>query len=350
MQACGKWAKYAKHCLIFKHFGHPMKIGSLTLDHKVILAPMSGVTDWPFRRMVRQLEGGLVVSEMVASEAMIHGVKKEMRKLSTNASAEFPFALQLAGWDPHMMGEATRIACDLGAAMIDLNLGCPARKVTGKLSGSALMRDEATVAAIFRAVMAASDRPVTVKMRLGWDDSTRNAPAIARMAADCGLSMVTVHGRTRCQFYKGEADWQAVAEVVDAVDLPVVVNGDITSAETAREALDASGAEAIMIGRAAIGRPWLLGQIDHWLRHGVMPKDPDIATRHAVMRAHLDLMLSHYGSHGLRLARKHVSAYANGLPYAAEMRQVANNSTDAKRVFAAMDAWFVRLQDWDEAA
>jgi tRNA-dihydrouridine synthase B len=287
---------------------------------------------------------------MVASEAMIHGVKKEMRKLSTNASAEFPFALQLAGWDPHMMGEATRIACDLGAAMIDLNLGCPARKVTGKLSGSALMRDEATVAAIFRAVMAASDRPVTVKMRLGWDDSTRNAPAIARMAADCGLSMVTVHGRTRCQFYKGEADWQAVAEVVDAVDLPVVVNGDITSAETAREALDASGAEAIMIGRAAIGRPWLLGQIDHWLRHGVMPKDPDIATRHAVMRAHLDLMLSHYGSHGLRLARKHVSAYANGLPYAAEMRQVANNSTDAKRVFAAMDDWFVRLQDWDEAA
>jgi tRNA-dihydrouridine synthase B len=327
-----------------------MKVGSLTLDHKVILAPMSGVTDWPFRRMVRQLDGGLVVSEMVASEAIINGVKKEMRKLSTNAAEEFPFALQLAGWDPAMMGEATRIACDLGAAMIDLNLGCPARKVTGKLSGSALMRDEGTVAAIFRAVMAASDRPVTVKMRLGWDDHSKNAPVIARMAADHGLAMITVHGRTRCQFYKGDADWLAVAEVVDAVDLPVAVNGDITSPETARAALEASGAEAVMIGRAAIGKPWLLGQINHWLRHGVMPKDPDIAARHAVMRSHLDLMLSHYGSHGLRLARKHVSAYASGLPYAAEMRQIANNTTDANMVFAAMDDWFARCQDMDEAA
>jgi len=327
-----------------------MKVGSLTLDHKVILAPMSGVTDWPFRRMVRQLDGGLVVSEIVASEAIINGVKKEMRKLSTNAAEEFPFALQLAGWDPAMMGEATRIACDLGAAMIDLNLGCPARKVTGKLSGSALMRDEGTVAAIFRAVMAASDRPVTVKMRLGWDDHSKNAPVIARMAADHGLAMITVHGRTRCQFYKGDADWLAVAEIVDAVGLPVVVNGDITSAQTARAAFEASGAEAVMISRAAIGKPWLLGQINHWLMHGIMPKDPDIAARHAVMRSHLDLMLSHYGSHGLRLARKHVSAYASGLPYAAEMRQIANNTTDANMVFAALDDWFARCQDMDEAA
>jgi len=191
---------------------------------------------------------------------------------------------------------------------------------------------------------------VTVKMRLGWDDHSKNAPVIARMAADHGLAMITVHGRTRCQFYKGDADWLAVAEVVDAVDLPVAVNGDITSPETARAALEASGAEAVMIGRAAIGKPWLLGQINHWLRHGVMPKDPDIAARHAVMRSHLDLMLSHYGSHGLRLARKHVSAYASGLPYAAEMRQIANNTTDANMVFAAMDDWFARCQDMDEAA
>ena len=327
-----------------------MQIGSLKLDHKVILAPMSGVTDWPFRHIVRSLGGGLVVSEMIASEAIIHGVKKEMRKLSTNARDENPFALQLAGWQPSVMAEAARMGCDMGAAIIDLNLGCPARKVTGKLSGSALMRDESTVAAIFDAVMKASDRPVTVKMRLGWDDDTRNAPRIAKMAEDAGLSMVTVHGRTRCQFYKGAADWDAVQAVVDHVDLPVVINGDIIDGQSARAALAASGADAVMVGRATMAQPWLPAHLDHYLRQGEMPATPSLAERHAIMRNHLDLMLSHYGSHGLRLARKHVSAYANGLPHAAEMRQIANNTTDAKAVFMAMDAWFEQLQDWDEAA
>jgi tRNA-dihydrouridine synthase B len=248
------------------------------------------------------------------------------------------------------MAEAARMGCDMGAAIIDLNLGCPARKVTGKLSGSALMRDESTVAAIFDAVMKASDRPVTVKMRLGWDDDTRNAPRIAKMAEDAGLSMVTVHGRTRCQFYKGAADWDAVQAVVDHVDLPVVINGDIIDGQSARAALAASGADAVMVGRATMGQPWLPAHLDHYLRQGEMPATPSLAERHAIMRNHLDLMLSHYGSHGLRLARKHVSAYANGLPHAAEMRQIANNTTDAKAIFMAMDAWFEQLQDWDEAA
>jgi tRNA-dihydrouridine synthase B len=248
------------------------------------------------------------------------------------------------------MAEAARMGCDMGAAIIDLNLGCPARKVTGKLSGSALMRDEPLVAAIFDAVMKASDRPVTVKMRLGWDDDTHNAPQIAKIAEESGLSMVTVHGRTRCQFYKGVADWNAVQAVVDNVNIPVVINGDIIDGPSAELALAASGADAVMIGRATIGQPWLPAHLDHYLLHGEMPALPGLADRHAIMRHHLDMMLSHYGSHGLRLARKHVSAYANGLPHAAEMRQIANNTTDAKAVFRAMDQWFEQLQEWGEAA
>ena len=322
-----------------------MQIGDVSLNHNVILAPMSGVSDWPFRRIVRGCGGGLVVSEMVASAAMLSGVKKEMRKLSSDAAAEYPFALQLAGWDAEMMGEAARIGNDLGAAIIDLNLGCPARKVTGKLAGSALMQDEAKVAAIFQAVIKASTRPVSVKMRLGWDDQNLNAPNIARLAEDCGLAMISVHGRTRCQFYKGKADWRAVRRVIEAVRLPVIVNGDITSAETADTALADSHARGVMVGRAVMGKPWLVGQLHHWLQHKQWQPDPSIARRYDIMRQHLDLMLTHYGSQGLRLARKHIGAYANTLPHAAHMRQVANNSTDASHVFAAMDAWFRQLDD-----
>jgi tRNA-dihydrouridine synthase B len=187
-------------------------------------------------------------------------------------------------------------------------------------------------------------------MRLGWDDDTHNAPQIAKIAEESGLSMVTVHGRTRCQFYKGVADWNAVQAVVDHVNIPVVINGDIIDGPSAELALAASGADAVMIGRATIGQPWLPAHLDYYLLHGEMPALPGLADRHAIMRHHLDMMLSHYGSHGLRLARKHVSAYANGLPHAAEMRQIANNTTDAKAVFRAMDQWFEQLQEWGEAA
>ena len=193
-----------------------VSIGGIALEHPAILAPMSGVTDWPFRRMVRQLGGGLVVSEMIASAAILSGVRKEMRKLSTDAAAEFPFSLQLAGWDPAVMADAAKIGADLGAAIIDINMGCPARKVTGKLSGSALMREETLVADIFAAVRKAVDIPVTVKMRLGWDDQMLNAPHLAHIAEEEGFAMVAVHGRTRCQFYKGQADWQAVRRVREA--------------------------------------------------------------------------------------------------------------------------------------
>lgn len=317
-----------------------VSIGGIALDHPVILAPMSGVTDWPFRRMVRKLGGGLVVSEMVASAAILNGVRKEMRKLSTDAAAEYPFSLQLAGWDPEVMAEAARVGADLGAAIIDINMGCPARKVTGKLSGSALMQDEPLVARIFAAVRKAVDIPVTVKMRLGWDDQLLNAPNLAAVAESEGFAMVAVHGRTRCQFYKGNADWQAVRKTREAISIPLFVNGDISTLDDVDKALQLSGADGVMIGRAAMGQPWLIRDAGRHLL-GLPPlAEPDIAERRDIMKQHLDLMLDHYGNAGLRLARKHIAAYTKGLSGSALMRQIANNETDTDAVFAAIDAFF----------
>jgi len=324
---------------------HQLSIGTVTLPAPVILAPMSGVTDWPFRRLVRMLGGGLVVSEMVASQAMISGVLSEMRKLSSDAAAEYPFSLQLAGWDPSVMAEAARVGADMGAAIIDINMGCPARKVTGKLSGSALMRDEDLVGQILKSVRKAVDIPVTVKMRLGWDDSMRNAAKLARMAEDEGFAMVAVHGRTRCQFYKGDADWAAVAEVRDAISIPLFVNGDISTLDDVDEALSLSGADGVMIGRAAMGKPWFIHQAGCHLNGEDVPDDPSLAARHDIMRQHLDLMLSHYGNDGLRLARKHIAAYTKGLAGSALMRQIANNTGDAARVFEAIDQYFEKLRE-----
>lgn len=320
-----------------------VSIGGITLDHPAILAPMSGVTDWPFRRVVRMLGGGLVVSEMVASAAILSGVRQEMRKLSTDAAAEYPFSLQLAGWDPVVMAEAARVGADLGAAIIDINMGCPARKVTGKLSGSALMREEPLVGKIFAAVRAAVDIPVTVKMRLGWDDQDHNAPKLAYMAEEEGFSMVAVHGRTRCQFYKGTADWQAVRRVREAIRIPLFVNGDIETLEDVDEAMQLSGADGVMIGRAAMGQPWLVRDAGRHLMGLPSLDQPTIGERHRIMKQHLDLMLSHYGTKGLRLARKHIAAYTRGLQGSALMRQIANNETDAEAVFAAIDRFFEML-------
>ncbi len=328
----------------------PLQIGSISLDHPVILAPMSGVTDWPFRRIVRRLGGGLLVSEMIASAAILRGVRSEMRKLSSDASSEYPFSLQIAGWDPQVMAEAARIGEQMGAAIIDINMGCPSKKVTGKLSGSALMQDEGLVVQIFKAVREAVSIPVTVKMRLGWDDNHLNAPRIAKFAESEGLSLISVHGRTRCQFYKGRADWQAVAAVKAATSLPILVNGDIADFPSIDAALSASGADGVMIGRGAVGRPWFIAQAGQYLRGQAVMATPDLAARHAVMREHLDLMLSHYGTSGLRLARKHIAAYTSGLRGSALMRQIANNTSDAAAVFACIDDWFIGLQAADMGA
>jgi len=325
-------------------------IAGYAVPHAAILAPMSGVTDWPFRRAVRRCGGGLVVTEMVASAAVLRDVRSEMRKLKTEAKSEAPLSIQLAGWEPLVMAEAAKICADLGATFIDINMGCPAKKVTGKLSGSALMRDPHLAGAIMAAVVNAVDVPVTLKMRLGWDDDSLNAPILAKMAEDTGIKMLAIHGRTRCQMYNGAADWGKIADVVNRVDIPVVANGDITCLDTVRRAVAESGAAGVMIGRGAQGRPWLLAQAGDLLAGKAVRATPSIAMRHQLMRAHLDDMLSHYGTAAMRLARKHIAWYAHGLPGAAELRDIANNSTDAAQVFAAVDQFFATLDPSDVAA
>jgi tRNA-dihydrouridine synthase B len=283
----------------------PLKIGDIEVANRVVLAPMSGITDAPFRRMAAALGAGLVVSEMTASDDLVHG--RPMSVLRCEATGIGPHVVQLAGCEAKWMAEGARIAEAGGADVIDINMGCPARHVTGGQSGSALMRDLDHALTLIEATIGAVKVPVTLKMRLGWDASSLNAPELARRAEAAGVQLISVHGRTRCQFYKGEADWGAIRAVKDAIAIPLVVNGDITTFEKALSALEMSGADAVMVGRGAQGQPWLPGQIGRRLESGVIESTPSLTLQLNYVRTLYDEVCSHYGLRiGLRHARKHL--------------------------------------------
>ncbi len=320
-------------------------IGPVELEAPVLLAPMSGVTDLPFRRMVKRHGAGLVVSEMIASQAMIRETRQSMQ-MAANDPEEFPMAVQLAGCEPHVVAEAARLNVDRGAAIIDINFGCPAKKVVNGYAGSALMRDEAHAARILSATVRAVDLPVTLKMRTGWDDQSRNAPRLARIAEECGIRMVTVHGRTRCQFYDGHADWDFIREIKEAVSIPVVANGDIETLEDAADALRRSGADGVMIGRGAYGRPWFIAQVIHFLATGARRPDPPLAEQLQTVLEHYEAMLEHYGiSVGTRIARKHIGWYSKGLPGSAEFRAAVNRCDEPAQVQAMIRRFYAPLAE-----
>jgi tRNA-dihydrouridine synthase B len=319
---------------------NPITIGPIQIDCPVILAPMTGVTDMPFRKIVRRFGSGLNVSEMIASQAMIRETRQSLQKAAWDRVEE-PISMQLAGCTPREMAEAAKLNEDLGAAIIDINMGCPVKKIVNGDAGSALMRDLPLAASLIKATVEAVKVPVTVKMRMGWDHHSLNAPELAHIAEDLGAQLITVHGRTRAQMYRDSADWAFVRKVKDAVKVPVIVNGDICSIEDADQALAQSGADGVMIGRGAYGKPWLLGQVMAHLSGGKPFQTPSIEQQYHLIIDHYRAMLTHYGEMtGVNMARKHIGWYTKGLNGSAEFRNSVNQVSESAVVLKMLEQFY----------
>ena len=328
-----------------------MQIGPYLIEPRVVLAPMAGVTDKPFRLLCKRLGAGLAVSEMTNADPRLWNTRKSLQRMDHFGEPE-PVSVQIAGYDPAMLAEAARFNVANGAQIIDINMGCPARKVCNVWSGSALLQDEPLVARIVKAVVDAVEVPVTLKIRTGWDRQNRNALNIARIAEDCGIAALAVHGRTRADKYEGDAEYDTITEVKAAVRIPVLANGDVDTPQQARHVLDITGADALMIGRGAQGRPWIFREIAHYLDTGELLAEPGPAEVASILLGHLEQLYAFYGEQaGVRIARKHLGWYAKDRPENAAFRQVVNRAeTASEQVRLTRDYFAVLQQDWCIAA
>lgn len=320
-----------------------MKIGPYTLPNNLVLAPMAGVTDRPFRQLCRNLGAGMAVSEMVSSNSLLWGSKKTLRR--TNHEGEtLPCAIQIAGADPKLMAEAAKHNVDKGAQIIDINMGCPAKKICNVMAGSALLKDEILVGKILEAMVNAVDVPVTLKIRTGWDKQNRNGVTIARIAQESGIQALAVHGRTRACAYMGEAEYDTIANIKSRSQIPIIANGDITSPEKAKHVLDYTGADAVMIGRAAQGRPWIFREVDHYLKTGGYYPEPTIEEIRDILLGHLSNLYDFYGEFtGVRMARKHISWYSKGQRHGAAFRKEINQADTVEEQMRMTQEFFDRL-------
>ena len=328
-----------------------IRIGPYTLVNNLVLAPMAGVTDRPFRQLCREMGAGLAVSEMVSSNSLLWGSEKTKRRANHEGENE-PRSVQIMGADPAMMAEAARYNIDNGAQIIDINMGCPAKKVCNVQAGSALLRDEALVGRILDAVVgAAGDLPVTLKIRTGWDSQSRNGVNIARIAESAGIQALAVHGRTRADGYTGEAEYQTIASIKESITIPVIANGDITTPQKAKAVLETCGADAVMIGRAAQGRPWIFREIAHYLATGELLAEPSLEEVRDILLGHLSNLYAFYGEYtGVRMARKHISWYSKGRRHGGAFRQAINRVEGAEQQLQMVQEFFMQLIDQQEAA